>query len=163
MEEQVHVVGSVLRDVWEDKETKKPRSKLKVFETFDLEPKVVRIHDGLVILSMQVNVKEISLVAPPGSGIGQEQSMGSHIKSDFYQNGSANRSNENKDQLWRSFFENPGAWWDNRASKRNDRQPDFKHKESGTALWMISRGNPEWVIDKLLEDGYIEPDQRAQQ
>lgn len=159
------MVGSVQKDTWEDKNTQQPRSKIKVFffEAFDLNSTVVRICDGLLILLVQVNVKEISLVAPPGTNNAREQSMGSFTKDDFYQNRSASQSRESTDKLWRTFFDNPNNWWDNRGSKTNDRQPDFKNKESGTALWMVSRSNPEWVIERLMEDGYLDQQQNIRQ
>eukprot|EP00793_Prasinoderma_coloniale_P002252 PRCOL_00002760-RA len=40
--------------------------------------------------------------------------------------------------MWDSLLADPSAWWDNREGKRNPKAPDFKHKESGDALWLNS-------------------------
>lgn len=49
---------------------------------------------------------------------------------------------------WKNLIENPDKWWDNRANKRNPKGPDFKHKETGEALWLSS--SPAWVLPGLL-------------
>ncbi|XP_034214513.1 protein OSB4, chloroplastic-like isoform X2 [Prunus dulcis] len=51
------------------------------------------------------------------------------------------------DESWKDLVENPGKWWDNRLEKRNKNGPDFKHKETGEALWLSS--SPAWVLPKL--------------
>ncbi|KAL9261058.1 OSB1, mitochondrial-like protein [Drosera capensis] len=53
------------------------------------------------------------------------------------------------EELWQAFFANPTDWWDNRTTKRNPRGPDFKHKDTGEALWVDSRYNPPWVQSQL--------------
>eukprot|EP00249_Psilotum_nudum_P013204 c24212_g1_i1 orf=330-1319(-) len=55
----------------------------------------------------------------------------------------------NTEGLWKSYFENPSEWWDNRGNKRNPRGPDFKHKTTGEGLWVDSWSNPEWVKSQL--------------
>ncbi|KAI5395057.1 protein OSB1, mitochondrial [Lathyrus oleraceus] len=52
-------------------------------------------------------------------------------------------------ELWQVFFANPGEWWDNRRNKRNPKAPDFKHKDTGEALWIDSRSTPPWVKSQL--------------
>ncbi|KAJ1417542.1 Primosome PriB/single-strand DNA-binding [Sesbania bispinosa] len=52
-------------------------------------------------------------------------------------------------ELWQAFFANPGEWWDNRKNKKNPRAPDFKHKDTGEALWIDGRSNPPWVKSQL--------------
>ncbi|XP_027366597.1 protein OSB2, chloroplastic-like isoform X2 [Abrus precatorius] len=52
-------------------------------------------------------------------------------------------------ELWQAFFANPGEWWDNRKKKRNPKAPDFKHKDTGEALWIEGRSNPPWVKSQL--------------
>ncbi|KAL6527669.1 hypothetical protein OROMI_029480 [Orobanche minor] len=52
-------------------------------------------------------------------------------------------------QLWQAFFANPLEWWDNRKNKRNPKYPDFKHKDTGEALWVEGRYNPSWVKSQL--------------
>jgi hypothetical protein len=51
------------------------------------------------------------------------------------------RNNNDKDGLWRDLAANPGDWWDNRETKKG-RQPDYKHKKSGDALWADNA--PDW-------------------
>lgn len=53
------------------------------------------------------------------------------------------------ESLWQAFFASPLEWWDNRNNKRNPRAPDFKHKDTGEALWINSRYNPLWVKSQL--------------
>uniref|UniRef100_A0A1D1XF76 Protein OSB3, chloroplastic/mitochondrial n=1 Tax=Anthurium amnicola TaxID=1678845 RepID=A0A1D1XF76_9ARAE len=53
-----------------------------------------------------------------------------------------------EEESWRSLLENFNKWWDNRSDKLNPKAPDFKHKETGVALWLGS-STPEWVMDKL--------------
>ncbi|KAL6208680.1 hypothetical protein ACLB2K_019627 [Fragaria x ananassa] len=56
---------------------------------------------------------------------------------------------ETTQELWQAFFANPGEWWDNRKTKRNSKYPDFKHKDTGEALWIEGRNNPPWVKSQL--------------
>lgn len=56
--------------------------------------------------------------------------------------------NQNRLHLWQVFFSNPNEWWDQRKSKRNPKQPDFKHKDTGEALW-LSEYDPPWVKRQL--------------
>ncbi|XP_059453928.1 protein OSB2, chloroplastic-like [Corylus avellana] len=51
------------------------------------------------------------------------------------------------DESWKDLVENPDKWWDNRLTKTNTKAPDFKHKETGEALWL--KGSPTWVLPKL--------------
>lgn len=53
------------------------------------------------------------------------------------------------EELWQAFFANPVDWWDNRKDKRNPKYPDFKHKDTGEALWVEGRYNPSWVKSQL--------------
>lgn len=48
---------------------------------------------------------------------------------------------------WKDLLENPDKWWDNRASKLNQKAPDFKHKNTGIGLWVGS--SPDWVLSQL--------------
>ncbi|KAI4352714.1 hypothetical protein L6164_006936 [Bauhinia variegata] len=58
------------------------------------------------------------------------------------------QSKERKvDESWRELVENPNKWWDNRSNKRNQRAPDFKHKETGEALWLDNM--PSWALSRL--------------
>ncbi|KAK7363948.1 hypothetical protein VNO80_12233 [Phaseolus coccineus] len=51
------------------------------------------------------------------------------------------------DVSWNDLVQNPAKWWDNRLDKRNEKAPDFKHKETGEGLWLDS--SPSWVLAKL--------------
>ncbi|KAL8259074.1 hypothetical protein R6Q59_027027 [Mikania micrantha] len=53
------------------------------------------------------------------------------------------------EELWQAFFANPVDWWDNRKNKRSPNYPDFKHKDTGEALWVEGRMNPSWVKSQL--------------
>ncbi|KAF3959023.1 hypothetical protein CMV_016120 [Castanea mollissima] len=51
------------------------------------------------------------------------------------------------EESWKDLVQNPTKWWDNRLNKRNQRAPDFKHKDTGEGLWL--NGSPDWVLPKL--------------
>lgn len=55
---------------------------------------------------------------------------------------------ENQLHLWQVFFANPHEWWDNRKRKSNSHSPDFKHKDTGEALW-LRQDDPPWVKRQL--------------
>jgi len=50
-----------------------------------------------------------------------------------------------KEKLWQEFFSDPLQWWDYRLEKVNARYPDFMHKKTREALWLVDRKNPPWV------------------
>ncbi|KAG7532706.1 Primosome PriB/single-strand DNA-binding [Arabidopsis thaliana x Arabidopsis arenosa] len=51
------------------------------------------------------------------------------------------------EESWKDLVQNPDKWLDNRLDKTNVKYPDFKHKETGEALWMTN--SPIWVLSKL--------------
>jgi hypothetical protein len=53
------------------------------------------------------------------------------------------KKSDGKEQYWEELAANPSAFWDNRATKTG-RQPDFKHKNDGTGLWVDSA--PEHIV-----------------
>jgi single-strand DNA-binding protein len=58
------------------------------------------------------------------------------------------------EERWMAFFEDPGAWYDNRVGKSNPRAPDFKRREGGRdapALWVDGRSTPAWVKQELAQ------------
>ncbi|CAA2975714.1 OSB2, chloroplastic-like [Olea europaea subsp. europaea] len=65
------------------------------------------------------------------------------------QNNYAANTTGSTEELWQAFFANPLEWWDNRKNKRSPNYPDFKHKDTGEALWVESRYNPPWVKSQL--------------
>ncbi|KAM7259228.1 hypothetical protein ACFE04_014969 [Oxalis oulophora] len=52
-----------------------------------------------------------------------------------------------REESWKDVLANPDNWWDNRVGKKNPKSPDFKHKNSGEALWLDTA--PDWVKSKL--------------
>ena len=59
---------------------------------------------------------------------------------------------KNRLHLWQVFFANPYEWWDNRKSKVSPKHPDFRHKDTGEALWLFSN-DPPWIKRQLqLQD-----------
>ncbi|XP_056849210.1 protein OSB1, mitochondrial isoform X2 [Raphanus sativus] len=50
--------------------------------------------------------------------------------------------------LWKALFANPDEWWDKRRNKKSPKLPDFKHKDTGEALWLNSE-TPVWVTRQL--------------
>lgn len=63
-------------------------------------------------------------------------------------NSSAVSKRKNDEDLWRNLVDNPSKWWDNRSNKLKPNSPDFKHKDTGDALWLNSY-TPQWVLQKL--------------
>lgn len=63
-------------------------------------------------------------------------------------------TSEEKEELWRSVFAEPNAWWDNRVGKRNPNAPDYKKKGDGltAGLWLNNKDTPAWVHQRLSED-----------
>jgi len=60
--------------------------------------------------------------------------------------------NAETEKLWNAFFSDPDHWWDNRAKKPSPKSPDFKHKTTNEALWIVSSRTPAWVplqLEKL--------------
>ncbi|XP_042373615.1 protein OSB3, chloroplastic/mitochondrial-like isoform X1 [Zingiber officinale] len=56
---------------------------------------------------------------------------------------------KNNETSWKNLIDNPKDWWDNRSTKPKKTYPDFKHKETGEALWLSSFNTPDWVLSKL--------------
>jgi len=50
---------------------------------------------------------------------------------------------------WKSCLAEPNRWWDNRLMKKNTKAPDFKHKDTGDALWLNGYDTPVWVHQEL--------------
>ncbi|CAA0839327.1 Protein OSB2- chloroplastic [Striga hermonthica] len=57
------------------------------------------------------------------------------------------KSQSQIDYSWKDLVENFDDWWDNRATKKNPKGPDFVHKDTGECLWLNS--SPSWVLSKL--------------
>ncbi|XP_051114286.1 protein OSB2, chloroplastic-like [Andrographis paniculata] len=67
--------------------------------------------------------------------------------------GGGKKSENKREDSWKHLVENPKKWWDNRLTKKSSKWPDFKHKETGEALWLQTA--PDQILSKLptLEDG----------
>ncbi|KAE8659081.1 Nbs-lrr resistance protein isoform 1 [Hibiscus syriacus] len=102
--------------------------------------------DKQLIVYYQVNVTELNFVAQQGqrSNTRKCEELGS--KQDV---GEAGMGRYNSQQyLWQVFFTSPFEWWDNRKSKKKPSQPDFKHKDTGEALW-LNPDDPPWIRKQL--------------
>ncbi|XP_024359366.1 protein OSB1, mitochondrial [Physcomitrium patens] len=58
-------------------------------------------------------------------------------------------ANAETEKLWNEYFSDPNQWWDNRAKKPSPKTPDFKHKSTNEALWIVSKKTPSWVPGQL--------------
>ena len=62
-----------------------------------------------------------------------------------------------EEELWKAFFADPSAWYDNRFDKKNPNGPDFKSKtipqpdnpQYKAGLWIGGRTQPAWVGPQL--------------
>ncbi|XVE55951.1 hypothetical protein DITRI_Ditri03aG0198500 [Diplodiscus trichospermus] len=120
--------------------------------------------DKQLLLYYQVTVKELNFVAQRGrrsSSQKYKQLEPEQVK-DIGEAGMERC--ESKLYLWQVFFSNPFEWWDNRKSKKNPRQPDFKHKDTCEALW-LNHNDPPWIkkqlelLDSKLAEGIGQGDQ----
>ncbi|KAM7266321.1 hypothetical protein ACFE04_004218 [Oxalis oulophora] len=109
-------------------------------------------HTGNTRLYYSVNVKDLNYVTqsnrhPSGEISDLSQSSGGEASMENY---------ENNLYLWQIYFTNPYEWWDNRKSKKHPKQPDFKHKDTKEALWIMPN-DPPWVKRQLeLLDSRLE-------
>ncbi|GJT48410.1 OSB1, mitochondrial-like protein [Tanacetum coccineum] len=97
---------------------------------------------GNIILKHKVIVKELNFVANNGT------------KNEIIEDQEVSFLEKQRERLhlWQVFFASPYEWRDLRKCKVNPRQPDFKHKSTGEALWLSSR-DPPWVTRQLeLQD-----------
>jgi single-strand DNA-binding protein len=157
MVEHVHkgkticVQGQLKTDTWTDKDTGAPRSRVKIVaKNFSLVQSAKmqgeRGGGGGAGYQQSNSYGEQQFMevgdqsAPPRQ---QQQQMGAGMAA----------GTSPKEALWRSLAEQPDTWWDNRDRKAapgaNPRSPDFKHKETGEALWIESRDTPTWVLETL--------------
>jgi len=146
------VQGQLKTDTWTDKDTGAPRSRVK-------------------IVAKNFSFVQSAKAQQGGGGYGQQQQSGGY-GSDMAPAATRQQSSpppqqrqqppqqtgmppgaSPKEALWRSLAEAPDTWWDNRDRKSqpgaNPRSPDFKHKETGEALWVESRDTPAWVLETL--------------
>ncbi|KAK4357447.1 hypothetical protein RND71_023057 [Anisodus tanguticus] len=110
---------------------------------------IVEGDDGKEQTYYKVVVQQLNFVeksSPPIAPYnGDSNSMAPRRK----QNNNAANTTGSTEELWQAFFANPLEWWDNRKNKRSPNYPDFKHKDTGEALWVEGRYNPTWVKSQL--------------
>lgn len=62
-------------------------------------------------------------------------------------------SEEAEEMSWRSLFEEPGFWEDNRDAKKRGKvsqdHPDFQHAVTDLKLWIQDASIPSWVPEKV--------------
>ncbi|XVF36213.1 hypothetical protein REPUB_Repub19eG0039000 [Reevesia pubescens] len=102
--------------------------------------------DGQLRLFYKVIVKELNFVAQHGKRSTSQKYKELESEQGIGEAGMA--PYESQLYLWQVFFTSPFEWWDNRKSKKNPRQPDFKHKDTGEALW-LSHNDPPWIRKQL--------------
>ncbi|KAG7599709.1 Nucleic acid-binding OB-fold [Arabidopsis suecica] len=96
-------------------------------------------------LDYQVRVTEVNYVAAPPNLVLDSQNSEKPVAE---AEDGIEESKNDKIYLWQVFFSNPYDWWDNRRDKKNPTQPDFKHKDTGEALWLDS-DIPDWITRRL--------------
>uniref|UniRef100_A0A5B7C394 Primosome PriB/single-strand DNA-binding n=1 Tax=Davidia involucrata TaxID=16924 RepID=A0A5B7C394_DAVIN len=100
--------------------------------------------NGKLVTKYKVTVKEINYVMQHGQGSTCQKSE----QSESGRGETGLEKYKNRLHLWQVFFASPNEWWDNRKSKRkseiNPKHPDFKHKDTGEALW-LSTNDPSWI------------------
>nr|XP_043637090.1 protein OSB1, mitochondrial-like [Erigeron canadensis] len=107
-----------------------------------LRSSTITCDDGSTKLKNKVIVKEINYVA-------NNNQQCQNIED---QRESALERQRKRLYLWQVFFANPYEWKDLRKCKANPREPDFRHKGSGEALW-LNPHDPPWVKRQLeLQD-----------
>ncbi|KAG8377654.1 hypothetical protein BUALT_Bualt08G0055400 [Buddleja alternifolia] len=101
--------------------------------------------DGKSTRNYEVNVTEVNFVAKQGLGPACQNSVKLEPKVSYEDMMQMHR---NRLHLWQIFFANPSEWWDNRKCKTKPIAPDFKHKDTGEALWLKDT-DPPWIKKQL--------------
>ncbi|PWZ22207.1 Protein OSB1, mitochondrial [Zea mays] len=125
-----------------------------VSDTVDEGPEKRHVYYKLAVQQLNfIESQPVRLYEPEAS----QDALGGR-RADYFNSISNSTEDKNRDnmsssrsteELWQVFFANPLDWWDNRTNKKNPRYPDFKHKQTGEALWVDGRNNPNWVISQL--------------
>lgn len=154
------VQGKLTTDLWTDKDTGAPRSRVKIVAknfSFVQSSKAMSgggygMSSGYDTSAQQAPPQQQRQQAPAQQQRQQAPPQQQRQQAPQQQQGMPNGASP-KEALWRSLAEEPDTWWDNRSRKSqpgsNPRMPDFKHKESGEALWIDSRDTPAWVLETL--------------
>jgi len=142
--QQIQVTGRLVQSTWQDRQTGMKREKIRV---------TVR---DVALITGDVPANQTGGYGGASGGGGAGGGGGGYRQASSSYGGGAKRgggSVQSKDieAQWAALFCSPDDFWDNRASKKNPRAPDFKHKETGEALWVESRNTPSWVASSLKE------------
>lgn len=97
----------------------------------------------------KVVVQQLNFIEKGFSSVPLYNGDSSSMTTGRKQSNYASNSTGSVEELWQAFFANPMEWWDNRKNKRSPNYPDFKHKDTGEALWVEGRYNPPWVKSQL--------------
>nr|XP_043609988.1 protein OSB2, chloroplastic-like [Erigeron canadensis] len=100
------------------------------------------------VVVQQLNFVEKTPLPPASNDGGFNYNSNSSPTTGRKQNYNANTTGS-IEELWQAYFANPDEWWDNRKNKKSPKHPDFKHKDTGEALWVEGRYNPSWVESQL--------------
>ncbi|KAL3531279.1 hypothetical protein ACH5RR_010601 [Cinchona calisaya] len=109
----------------------------------------VESDDGKQQIYYKVVVQQINFIERSASPVALYDGDANALTSGRKQSGYAANNPGSVEELWQAFFANPVEWWDNRKNKRSPNYPDFKHKDTGEALWVEGRYNPPWVKSQL--------------
>ncbi|KAK9820986.1 hypothetical protein WJX81_001114 [Elliptochloris bilobata] len=152
---QVQVLGRMRVDEWQDRTTQQKRRGTKIVAaTLD----VVRpfsyggTRPSAIPMQPDAPAEEQAAWGKPAGGaqpdaLAVDQPGGEVWPVDPVSQAAAPAASP--EDKWRRFFADPTRYWDNRVGKRNERAPDFKHKDTGEALWMNDRYAPPWVAAEL--------------
>ncbi|XP_009607292.1 protein OSB1, mitochondrial-like [Nicotiana tomentosiformis] len=105
--------------------------------------------DGKQQTYYKVVVQQLNFVEKTSPSVASYNGDSNSMAPSRKQNNYPTNTTGSTEELWQAFFANPLEWWDNRKNKRSPNYPDFKHKDTGEALWVEGRYNPTWVKSQL--------------
>ncbi|KAK6120053.1 hypothetical protein DH2020_046183 [Rehmannia glutinosa] len=121
----------------------------QIFVSGRLVSDTVENDEGKQQTYYKVVVQQLNFIERSPSSVPLYNGDSNSVKPGRKQNSYAANSTLSTEELWQAFFANPLEWWDNRKNKRSPNYPDFKHKDTGEALWVEGRNNPSWVKSQL--------------
>ncbi|XP_075518864.1 protein OSB1, mitochondrial-like isoform X1 [Primulina tabacum] len=139
----------VMLDFWDDlAEIAVEHLKLRdlIYISGSLVSYKVMDEDGKSIHRHKVRVAEVNLIVQHATGSSCQNSLKLKPKVTAEE---ILQMHKARLLLWQVFFSSSDEWWDNRNNKRNPNQPDFRHKDTGEALWLKDT-DPPWVKKQLL-------------
>ncbi|KAL5792826.1 hypothetical protein ACOSP7_001420 [Xanthoceras sorbifolium] len=110
---------------------------------------VVENDDGKQQTYYKVVVQQLNFVEKSSPSVASYDRESNFMTAGKKVGNNAGNNMGSTEELWQAFFANPVEWWDNRKNKKNPKYPDFKHKDTGEALWVEGRNNPPWVKSQL--------------